>query len=81
MKLGVKIIRTQNRKIVRNVYKFMKTKGNSWIVTTPLSKASQRTVSDISVSEGAVSQISKEILNISITTENKERFLTPNKHS
>lgn len=75
-----KVIHSQTREVVSNVYRFMKEEADQKSVTIPLPKARQRTAAATGVSERVVSKINNELKNLVTSEENETSFLTPNKN-
>lgn len=80
-KIGGKVIHSQSREIVSNVYKFMKEEADRGTLTIPLSKARQRTAAATGVSERIVTKINTELQKLNESRESELTcFSTPNKN-
>lgn len=80
-KLGGRVLHSQSREIVSNVYRFMKDEAQKGTVVIPLSKARLRTSTATGVSERVVSNINSELADVSNISEGngEKSFSTPNK--
>ncbi|KAG8285833.1 hypothetical protein J6590_072468 [Homalodisca vitripennis] len=79
-KLKGRVLHSQSREIVSNVYKFMKKEADEKTLSIPLAKARVRTAVATGVSEREISRINKELRNLTVNNGNGESsFLTPNK--
>lgn len=79
-KLKGRILHSQSREIVSNVYKFMKKEADDKTLSIALSKARARTAVATGVSEREITRINNELKKITVRGDNEESsFSTPNK--
>lgn len=80
-KLGGKIVHSQSREIVSNVYQFMKKEARGNAVSVPLAKARLRTKIATGVSEREITRINSELRKLRTNEDNVlNSFSTPNKN-
>lgn len=77
--VGGKVLNSQSREIVSNVFKFMKEESVSGTPKIPLKKARDRTAAATGVSIRSVSRINKELHSLRVSEDKPKSFLTPNK--
>lgn len=78
--IGGKVLNSQSREIVSNVYKFMKEESVSGTPNIPLKKARDRTAAATGVSIRSVSRINRELTSLKVSEDEVKSFLTPNKN-
>lgn len=78
--IGGKVLNSQSREIVSNVYKFMREECASGAVTIPIQKARERAAVATGVSVRTISRINKELDAIRVSEEENKSFTTPQKH-
>lgn len=79
-KLKGRILHSQSREVVSNVYKFMKKEADDKSLSIPLAKARARTAVATGVSEREITRINNELKKITLHSDNGESsFSTPNK--
>lgn len=75
-----KVIHSQGREIIANVYNFMKEEAENKQVTIPLAKARQRTAAAVGVSERLVTKINGDLKKLKEDEDCETRqFSTPGK--
>lgn len=79
-KVHNRVIHSQGREIISNVYKFMKEEADGKTLNIPLEKARQRTAAATGVSERIVTQINSELKNMKVSDQCVASFTTPNKN-
>lgn len=77
--IGGKVLNSQSREIVSNVYKFMKEESISGTPNIPVKKARERTAAATGVSIRSISRINKELDYLRVSEDEPKAFLTPNK--
>lgn len=67
--IGGKVLTSQSREIVSNVYKFMKEESVSGTPNIPLKKARDRTAAATGVSIRSVSRINRELTSLKVSED------------
>lgn len=73
-----KVLGSQGREIVTNVYKFMREESKG--VTIPMTKARERTAAATGVSMRTISRINRELDSLTVSDDEEKSFSTPNKN-
>lgn len=79
-KLKGRVVNSQSREIISNVYTFMKQEADNKSVVIPLAKARERTAAATGVSERMITKVNAELKNLKCNDDIETRkFLTPKK--
>lgn len=79
-KLKGRVVNSQSREIISNVYTFMKQEADNKSVMIPIAKARERTAAATGVSERMVTKVNAELKKLKCNEEDEARkFLTPKK--